>query len=59
MSNVNGVALFVLVVLFALVTVMGFWASRWRRPTSMESLDEWGLGRPLVRHLDHLVPARR
>ena len=23
---------------------MGFWASRWRRPTSMESLDEWGLG---------------
>ena len=23
---------------------MGFWARRWRRPTSMESLDEWGLG---------------
>ena len=22
----------------------GFWAARWRRPTSMESLDEWGLG---------------
>src|SRR6478672_637957 len=44
MKNVNGVALFVLVVLFALVTGMGFWASRWRRPTSMESLDEWGLG---------------
>ena len=42
MSNVNGVALAVLVVLFALVTVMGFYASRWRRPTSMESLDEWG-----------------
>ncbi len=44
MSNINGVALLVLVVLFALVTGMGFWASRWRRPTSMESLDEWGLG---------------
>ena len=44
MSNINGVALAVLVVLFALVTGMGFWASRWRRPTSMESLDEWGLG---------------
>ena len=44
MSNVNGVALFVLVLLFARVTGMGFWASRWRRPTSMESLDEWGLG---------------
>ena len=44
MNNINGVALGVLIVLFALVTVMGFWASRWRRPTSMESLDEWGLG---------------
>src|SRR6187402_855045 len=44
MSDVNGVALAVLILLFALVTVMGFWASRWRRPTSMESLDEWGLG---------------
>ncbi|MGB9377200.1 MAG: sodium:solute symporter, partial [Mycobacteriales bacterium] len=40
----NGVALAVLIVLFAMVAVMGFWASRWRRPTSMESLDEWGLG---------------
>src|SRR6476646_3478555 len=44
MKDVNGVALFVLIALFALVTGMGFWASRWRRPTSMESLDEWGLG---------------
>jgi len=44
MSNINGVALAVLVVLFLLVTVMGFWATRWRRPTTMESLDEWGLG---------------
>src|SRR3954465_11793204 len=44
MKDINGVALAVLVLLFALVTVMGFWASRWRRPTSMESLDEWGLG---------------
>ena len=44
MSNVNGVALAVLIALFALVTGMGFWATRWRRPTSMESLDEWGLG---------------
>lgn len=44
MGGVNGVALAVLVVLFGLVTVMGFLATRWRRPTSMESLDEWGLG---------------
>src|SRR6476646_7670884 len=44
MKDVNGVALFVLIALFALVTGMGFWASRWRRPTSSESRDEWGLG---------------
>ena len=44
MGGINGVALAVLVVLFLLVTVMGFLATRWRRPTSMESLDEWGLG---------------
>ena len=43
-TGVNPVALTVLIVLFALVAVLGFWASRWRRPTSMESLDEWGLG---------------
>ncbi len=43
-KGVNGVALTVLIVLFVMVAVMGFWASRWRRPTSMESLDEWGLG---------------
>jgi len=43
-TGVNGVALTVLIVLFVMVAVMGFWASRWRRPTSMESLDEWGLG---------------
>jgi SSS family solute:Na+ symporter len=43
-KGVNGVALAVLIALFLLVTVMGFMASRWRRGTSMESLDEWGLG---------------
>jgi len=43
-TGVNVVALIVLVVLFLMVAVMGFWASRWRRPQSMESLDEWGLG---------------
>ncbi len=44
MSGVNGVALSVLVALFLLVTVMGFYAARWRRAESLESLDEWGLG---------------
>jgi solute:Na+ symporter, SSS family len=43
-TGVNGVALTVLIVLFLLVTGMGFWATRWRRGDSMESLDEWGLG---------------
>ena len=43
-TGVNGVALTVLIALFVLVTVMGFMASKWRRGTSMESLDEWGLG---------------
>jgi len=44
MSGVNGVALAVLVVLFLIVTVMGFLASRWRRTESLDHLDEWGLG---------------
>src|SRR6476469_620739 len=43
-GGVNGVALSVLIVLFLLVTVMGFWAKKWRQADSMESLDEWGLG---------------
>ncbi|WP_433171579.1 monocarboxylate uptake permease MctP [Actinoallomurus sp. CA-150999] len=30
--------------LFLLVSVMGFVAARWRRPNTMHSLDEWGLG---------------
>ncbi|MER5627695.1 sodium:solute symporter [Streptosporangium sp. NPDC002544] len=31
-------------VLFLLVSGMGFVAARWRRPDSLASLDEWGLG---------------
>ena len=42
--NINWVALVVLVVLFALVTVLGFRAARWRRADDMASLHEWGLG---------------
>jgi SSS family solute:Na+ symporter len=44
MSGVNVVALIVLIVLFAVVTVMGFMAARWRRPDNLASLHEWGLG---------------
>ena len=44
MTGVNVVALIVLIVLFAVVTVMGFMAARWRRPDNLASLHEWGLG---------------
>ncbi|GAA5023137.1 sodium:solute symporter family protein [Terrabacter aeriphilus] len=43
-EGVNGVALAVLIFFFVVVAVAGFWAARWRRPQSMESLEEWGLG---------------
>jgi SSS family solute:Na+ symporter len=37
-------ALLVFCFFFALVTLAGFWAARWRRPkTGMGSLEEWGL----------------
>jgi len=42
--SIDWVALTVLIVLFALVTVMGFQAARWRRADDMASLHEWGLG---------------
>ena len=43
-TPVDGVALSVLIFFFAVVTVGGFFAARWRKPESMHSLDEWGLG---------------
>jgi SSS family solute:Na+ symporter len=43
-QKVDGVALGVLLFFFIIVTIGGFLAARWRRPASMHSLDEWGLG---------------
>jgi SSS family solute:Na+ symporter len=43
-TGINGVALSVLIALFALVTVAGFMATRFKRAESLESLEEWGLG---------------
>ena len=44
-DNTNWTALWVFVFFFALVTVMGFWASRWNRSAKQGAhLDEWGLG---------------
>src|SRR3569623_1884763 len=44
MHGVNGVELTIVLILFLLVTVMGFAASRWRRAQRLMHLDEWGLG---------------
>src|SRR3978361_2316704 len=44
MHGINGVELTIVVVLFLLVTVLGFAASRWRRAEDLMHLDEWELG---------------
>jgi len=43
MQNVDWVALTIFVALFVLISVLGFWASRWRRG-DLDQLHEWGLG---------------
>ncbi|MFI6519299.1 monocarboxylate uptake permease MctP [Spirillospora sp. NPDC050679] len=44
MSSEHLTELIIFGVLFLVVSGMGFVAARWRRPTTMDSLDEWGLG---------------
>jgi SSS family solute:Na+ symporter len=34
----------IVVIIFLVVTVMGFFAARWRRGETLANLDEWGLG---------------
>src|SRR6478672_1063839 len=43
-DGINVVELTIVVILFLLVTVLGFAASRWRRADDLMHLDEWGLG---------------
>ncbi|WP_277345748.1 sodium:solute symporter [Nocardioides sp. JQ2195] len=43
-TGVNGTALTVLIILFLVVTVLGFSAARFMRGDNLDSLDEWGLG---------------
>jgi SSS family solute:Na+ symporter len=43
-TDADHIALAVFLFFFALVTVMGFVAARWRRPKTLARLDEWGLG---------------
>src|SRR5690348_9827442 len=44
MTGVDTVAFTIVVVLFLLVTLIGFAAGRWRRADDMLHLNEWGLG---------------
>ena len=44
MSNINWVSFGILIFLFAVVTVVGFAAARWRRAEDVLHLNEWGLG---------------
>ena len=43
-TDLDHTALAVFLFFFALVTIMGFVAARWRRPKTLAHLDEWGLG---------------
>src|ERR1043165_9105731 len=43
-TDIDWVALIVLIVLFAVVTVLGFMATRFKKGDTLDSLDEWGLG---------------
>ena len=57
-GDIDGVALAVLIFFFVVVTFGGFYAARWRKPSDMMSLDEWGLAGRGFGTGDHLVPAR-
>jgi SSS family solute:Na+ symporter len=43
-AEVNGLELAIVIALFVFVTVVGFAAVHWRRASSLQNLDEWGLG---------------
>jgi solute:Na+ symporter, SSS family len=40
----NGLQFGIVVAMFAVVTVVGFMATRWKRAASLASVEEWGLG---------------
>jgi SSS family solute:Na+ symporter len=44
MNDVKWTELVIFIVLFGLVSGLGFVASRWRRAETLDHLDEWGLG---------------
>ncbi|EMD22484.1 monocarboxylate uptake permease MctP [Amycolatopsis azurea] len=44
MTNIQWPELIIFAILFAVVTVLGFVASRWKAGNNLDHLDEWGLG---------------
>jgi solute:Na+ symporter, SSS family len=44
MNNLQWTEIVVFAVLFLVVTVLGFLAARWQRGSTLDHLDEWGLG---------------
>ena len=53
MSNVNTVVFTIVVVLFVIVTVVGFAAARWRRAERHAAPERVGAGGPGLRHVHH------
>jgi SSS family solute:Na+ symporter len=43
-TSIHTTELVIFTTLFAVVAGLGFVAARWRRPSTMDHLDEWGLG---------------
>ncbi len=43
-ADIDWMAFAVFIAFFALVSVIGFVAARWRRPATLAHIDEWGLG---------------
>lgn len=43
-TEIDVTALSVFTFFFVLVTMLGFVASRWRKPKDLDNIDEWGLG---------------
>src|SRR5258706_9479030 len=43
-ASIDWVALIVFLAFFAFVTLVGFWAARWKRAINRAHLEEWGLG---------------
>ena len=58
-TDIDWVALIVLIVLFAVVTVLGFMATPLQEGRHARLARRVGAGRSQVRHLGDLVPARR